>query len=58
MYLQIYSGGTVDAPLIGTYCGSEVPAPYIVDNNVLLIVFKTDWATTSSGFVIRYETGL
>ncbi|KAJ3659671.1 hypothetical protein Zmor_011346 [Zophobas morio] len=55
-YVAIYSGGTVDAPLIGTYCGSEVPAPYIVDNNVLLIVFKTDWATTSSGFVIRYET--
>jgi cubilin len=53
----VYAGSTVDAPLIGKYCGSNLPSPYVTETNALLIVFTTNWATSEGGFVIKYETG-
>jgi hypothetical protein len=53
----VYAGSTVDAPLIGKYCGSNLPSPYVTETNTLLIVFNTDWAKSEGGFVIKYETG-
>nr|XP_008192422.1 PREDICTED: cubilin [Tribolium castaneum] len=55
-YVAIYAGTTVDAPLIGKYCGQTVPSPYITEKSEILIVFKTDWATAGEGFALRYET--
>ncbi|KAH0809453.1 hypothetical protein GEV33_013339 [Tenebrio molitor] len=55
-YVAVYAGSTVDAPLIGKYCGSNLPSPYVTETNTLLIVFNTDWAKSEGGFVIKYET--
>ncbi|XP_068906568.1 cubilin-like isoform X2 [Tenebrio molitor] len=55
-YVAVYAGSTVDAPLIGKYCGSNLPSPYVTETNTLLIVFTTDWATSEGGFIIKYET--
>lgn len=54
--VQIYSGHSTDSPLIGRYCGYNIPAPFISDSNELLIVFQTDWAIGYAGFHLRYET--
>ncbi|RZC32589.1 cubilin, partial [Asbolus verrucosus] len=55
-YVSIHAGSTSDDPLINKYCGTDLPSTYISENNVILIVFKTDWATSDAGFVLKYET--
>jgi len=38
---------------VGTYCGTNVPHPMTLKDNVM-IIFKTDFLYTYSGFEIQY----
>ncbi|KAL3290304.1 hypothetical protein HHI36_023648 [Cryptolaemus montrouzieri] len=55
-YVKIYEGPDTNAPLIGTYCGNTIPAPYTSNGNEITVHFKSDWATGYTGFLLRYET--
>ncbi|KAL3836256.1 hypothetical protein ACJMK2_021695 [Sinanodonta woodiana] len=55
-YLEIRDGGTEDAPLIGHFCGSQIPAPQESTNNLMWLKFKTDGSRSNTGFEAIYET--
>jgi len=55
--LTIYSTADVSdnqtKHLVGTYCGTNVPLPITFKDSVMMI-FKTDFVYTFSGFEIQY----
>ncbi|XP_045482434.1 cubilin [Harmonia axyridis] len=55
-YLEVFEGPDTSSPLIGRYCGSTLPGPYLANGNEITVHFKSDWATGFGGFVLRYET--
>jgi len=45
------------SPLIGRYCGSNrFEQPIMTNSNEVTLVFKSNFSTTSEGFIIKYET--
>lgn len=52
--LQIYDGMTEDDPLIGTYCGSNIPPLIISVSNVLFVRFYSDVSVSGAGFNATY----
>ncbi|KAF4532436.1 hypothetical protein B566_EDAN014438 [Ephemera danica] len=54
-YIQIREGSSEDSPLVGTYCGLDLPTPYTSLGNELLLVFHTDATVTTRGFKLKYE---
>ncbi|XP_017783006.1 PREDICTED: cubilin-like [Nicrophorus vespilloides] len=54
--LTIYSGSSIDAPLVGKYCGKTKPAPLMTYGSEVMLVFKSDWSHQETGFSIKYET--
>jgi len=52
--LFIYNGGTPNSPLIGQYSGTVNPGPVTSANDSLLVEFRSDCATISSGWVANY----
>lgn len=52
----IYDGGSVNSPLIGQYTGTVNPGPVTSNNDSLLIEFRSDCATTASGWAATYTT--
>jgi N-acetyl-anhydromuramyl-L-alanine amidase AmpD len=52
----IYDGGSANSPLIGQYSGTVNPGPVTSNNDSLLIEFRSDCATTASGWVATYTT--
>lgn len=57
-YLFIYDGGNINAPLIGKYSGTVNPGPLTTTNDSLLIEFRSDCATVSSGWIATYTTNV
>ncbi|MBL7883144.1 MAG: N-acetylmuramoyl-L-alanine amidase [Bacteroidia bacterium] len=55
-YLFIYDGATTSAPLIGTYTGTNSPGTVISSGGSLLIEFRSDCATVSSGWVANWTS--
>jgi len=55
-YLFIYDGATTAAPLIGTYTGTNSPGTVISSGGSLLIEFRSDCATVSSGWVANWTS--
>ncbi|GFT29649.1 dorsal-ventral patterning tolloid-like protein 1, partial [Nephila pilipes] len=55
-YLEVYSGDTDSAPLLGRYCGNFIPQDLFSDTNQLLIRFKTDNSLVQGGFKMEYKT--
>jgi hypothetical protein len=47
-------GFNIDDPLIGTYCGVEVPAVIRSTSNVLLVRFYSDSTVNLAGFNATY----
>ena len=47
-FLALYDGGSIEAPLIGQYCGQIVPPNLISTSNKVFIHYKSS---------IGYETG-
>lgn len=53
---QIYDGPNTFSPLLGRYCGSELPPTIKSSSNILVVIFKSDWSYELEGFVMSYET--
>ncbi len=54
-YLYIYDGGSVWSPLVGNYTGTNSPGNISVNNDSLLIEFRSDCATTNTGWAATYS---
>lgn len=44
-----------DDPLIGKYCGNQIPAPITSTSNVLYVRFVADYTVHGAGFNISYQ---
>lgn len=53
---QLYDGGNENANLVGTFCGSTVPAPFLSTSNSLTVKFITDNSVQREGFNVTYTT--
>jgi len=54
--LFIYDGGSVNSPLIGQFSGTVNPGPVTSTNDSVLVEFRSDCATTASGWAATYTT--
>ena len=52
--LLVYDGATTDDPLLGTFCGEDLPRPIVTSFNTATLVFVTDSSTNESGFSVEY----
>ncbi|XP_031795774.1 cubilin [Sarcophilus harrisii] len=57
-YLAVYDGPNINAPLLGTFCGSVLPPNIKSTNNSLFLVFKTDFSETAKGWTLSYRETL
>uniref|UniRef100_A0A672TSU7 CUB domain-containing protein n=1 Tax=Strigops habroptila TaxID=2489341 RepID=A0A672TSU7_STRHB len=48
-YVQLYDGDNENANLVGTFCGSTVPAPFLSTRNSLTVKFFTDNSVEREG---------
>lgn len=54
-YIGIYDGTNTSAPLLARVCGKKLPQDVFSSRNSLLVVFKTDYIYTWTGFKIKYK---
>ncbi|KAK3572019.1 hypothetical protein QTP86_022249 [Hemibagrus guttatus] len=55
-YLEVRNGSTATAPLLGKYCGSELPNPIFPRSHELFLYFHTDFSATRNGFEITWTS--
>jgi N-acetyl-anhydromuramyl-L-alanine amidase AmpD len=55
-YLYIYDGSTIDAPLIGTYTGTNSPGVVTSTGGAIVVEFRSDCGTTSSGWEVAFTS--
>ncbi|MCX8143191.1 MAG: N-acetylmuramoyl-L-alanine amidase [Bacteroidia bacterium] len=53
-YMYIYNGGSVWSPLVGYYTGTNSPGNVSVNNDSVLVEFRSDCATTDIGWAANY----
>ncbi len=53
-HLFIYNGGSANSPLAGMYTGTVNPGPINLQNDSLLVEFRSDCATTAPGWAANY----
>jgi PKD repeat protein len=53
--VTIYDGPSTDAPVLGFFTGTELPAPVTSTGNVITVVETTDFTTNDTGFQIDYS---
>lgn len=53
--VQIRDGGTMDSPVVGSFCGTTVPPDYVSTTNQVHIEFHSDWSSTGQGFLLNWE---
>ena len=53
--VTVYDGADAEAPIVGSYCGTEPPADILASTNHLYVVFQTDSADTAAGFRAHYS---
>lgn len=53
-YLRVYDGATLEDPLLGVFTGTDVPATLSSTGGSILIEFRSDCATTGSGWKINW----
>ena len=56
-FLEIHEGRDEETPLVGRYCGNNLPPEYVSSGNEMYIRFKTDHSVSGTGFRIRYDLG-
>ncbi|XP_077999972.1 cubilin-like [Glandiceps talaboti] len=54
-FLEVHDGPSIASPLIGVYCGDEVPGLIVSTNRTMTIKFRSNGASQSRGFWILYE---
>ncbi|XP_068942361.1 cubilin [Petaurus breviceps papuanus] len=55
-YVKVYDGDNANANLVGTFCGSTLPAPFISRGNFLTVKFVSDVSVEREGFSAKYTT--
>ncbi|XP_068094350.1 cubilin [Hyperolius riggenbachi] len=55
-HLEVRNGSSADSPVIGTYCGNNLPNPIFPQNNVLYLHFKSDSGTSARGYEITWTS--
>lgn len=55
-FLLIYDGNSLSAPLIGKYTGTNSPGTITSSSGSILIEFRSDCATTASGWAINWSS--
>ncbi|KAK4871991.1 hypothetical protein RN001_016115 [Aquatica leii] len=55
-YLEIRNGGTSSSPLIGRYCGSDIPNEIPSHANQIHLLFHTDMSHEHKGFQIIWDS--
>lgn len=53
-YMYVYDGATLQSPLLGVFTGTALPASITSSGAELLIEFRSDCATTASGWEISW----
>uniref|UniRef100_A0A669E0J6 Cubilin n=1 Tax=Oreochromis niloticus TaxID=8128 RepID=A0A669E0J6_ORENI len=51
----VYDGDNMNFPLVGTFCGTSVPASFISSGNFLTVHFVTDGSVQRRGFNATYR---
>jgi pimeloyl-ACP methyl ester carboxylesterase len=54
--LYVYDGPTITSSLLGKWTGSSIPANVISTGGIMLVVFVSDGANTSSGWTANYTS--
>ncbi len=54
-FVTIHDGPTAQAPVLGRFSGSNLPAPLVTSQGTALVVFNSDFSITDAGFGLRYE---
>ncbi|XP_070540436.1 cubilin-like [Ptychodera flava] len=54
-YLEVREGSSLEDPLIGTFCGRDVPSIIVASANALSIRFRTDESGQDKGFMLQYD---
>jgi len=57
-YVAVYDGGSTLAPLMGKFCGSELPPNLRSSSNQLFLVFVTDSSVVAEGWRATYSETL
>ncbi|XP_022107899.1 cubilin-like isoform X2 [Acanthaster planci] len=55
-YVRVFDGLTENDPILGTYCGTDLPPPIQSTSNGLRVKFRTDYSVSGSGFHAAYQT--
>ncbi|CAL9689323.1 unnamed protein product [Knipowitschia caucasica] len=56
-FVALFDGPTVTHPLLGKYCGADMPPKTVTTSNQLLVVFKSDFNIGGRGFKAYYYSG-
>jgi len=54
-FVRVYDGETTDAPLLGEYSGSNLPAAISSTGNKMLVVFNSNESGTANGWMATYK---
>lgn len=54
-YVLVRNGQTLDSPVIGRFCGGDIPSNYVSTGPTVLVQFVSDGETGGIGFEATYE---
>ncbi|ODM98815.1 Cubilin [Orchesella cincta] len=54
-YVQVHDGPSQDSPLVGRFCGRNIPPDFKSRSNQLFIKFRSDESIALGGFSAKYE---
>jgi len=54
-YIEVYDGNDDSAPLIGRFCGNEIPKSVTSTGNYISVVMVTNDETQSRGYIALYK---
>ncbi|XP_069504454.1 cubilin [Ambystoma mexicanum] len=55
-YVEVRDGSSIDSPLIGKYCGQDLPPPIRSTQRFLFVKFQTDGSTSNHGFMAQFHS--
>ncbi|XP_075438529.1 CUB and sushi domain-containing protein 3 isoform X5 [Ascaphus truei] len=55
-FLAIKDGDSIDAPILGTFTGAEVPSHLTSNSHIIRLEFQADHSMSGRGFNITYST--
>ncbi|CAG2068878.1 unnamed protein product, partial [Timema podura] len=55
-YVEVRDGDNINSPLIGRYCGSQLPPIATSTSNNMVVKFRSDWSYSAEGFRISFQS--